>query len=76
MTMQENPKYLSPSADQKPKNAEEDREMFIMEGLKDEGLIDATDPSRAAESYSIIAQGYDLNRKHWDRQLGINDGTV
>lgn len=50
--------------------------MSIINAMKDEGLIGAADLSRAEKEYTIISQGYDLNREYWDEQLGINDGIV
>lgn len=57
---------------------EEDKKVFIKDGLKAERHIDQSDPVRADEEYTIISEGYELNRKYWDEKLGkrrrfIND---
>lgn len=56
--------------------SEKFKKRSIITALQGEGLIDMTNPSRADEAYSIIAKGYDLNRQHWDTQLGIKDRNV
>ena len=40
---------------------EEDREMLIMGGLKDEALIDQSDPVRAHKEYKIIHGNFTTN---------------
>lgn len=56
--------------------SEEHKKRSIINVLKDEGLISATDSSRADKEYIIISEGYDLNKERWDKELGINDRNV
>ncbi len=48
----------------------DERTTFIMDGLKQDALIDPEDPQKAAYQYEIISEGYELNRPYWDRMLG------
>ena len=48
----------------------EDRDRFIKDGLKSEALIDQSDTDRADEEYTIISEGYELNKPYWDEKLG------
>ena len=43
---------------------------FVKEGLIERKLIDTSDPAKAEEEFTIISEGYELNRKHWDKELG------
>lgn len=49
---------------------EDARKKFIMEGLQQDALIDPEDPEKADELYTIISEGYELNKPYWDEKLG------
>lgn len=49
---------------------QEQREKYIKEGLKADALIHPTNSQQADEHYKTIAEGYELNRPHWNYMLG------
>lgn len=56
--------------------SEEYKKRSIMYALIDGGLIGQSDKISEVEEFNLISRGYELNKAHWDKQLGINDGNV